>query len=287
MRSMLIKDLREYFIRDLKWGWNREAQTVFNFLVAAGKFVRGGVVLDAGAGYKRYKPFFQKSLYLSQEHSAGIHLKGMQGVQYSLINPIDKKIPLKDSCLDAILSTVVLEHLRYPDRFFQEAFRVLKPGGKVFVQVPFFYFEHEVPYDYNRPTRYGLKRWLEDAGFKKLSIRPTSSCTANVVFFLPYAFVYDLFRTNKHPKYIFEHLIKTHQFYRLIVMIPLFIVAFFGYVALILFGELIKLIADRGPYIDANMPMGWIAVGMKPGRSTKRLFRSEEDFLKKYREVSA
>ena len=67
--------LKEYFIRDIKWGWDYQAKAVFKFLLKAADSCRNGVVLDAGAGTMRYKPFFTDSIYLSQEHFAGIKKK--------------------------------------------------------------------------------------------------------------------------------------------------------------------------------------------------------------------
>ena len=125
---MEIDKLRSYFSDTLKWGWGYEAQAVFEFLCsAASKLEGGGVVLDAGAGRKRYSPYFEGAIYLSQEHAPGISFKGMSDVSYDLIGPIDEKILLKDNSIDLVLSTSVLEHLRYPEKFIRDAFRVLRP----------------------------------------------------------------------------------------------------------------------------------------------------------------
>ena len=46
------------------------------------------------------------------------------------------RLPLEDECVDIVASKYVLEHLRYPGVFIQEASRVLKPGGRLVVLTP-------------------------------------------------------------------------------------------------------------------------------------------------------
>ena len=43
-------------------------------------------------------------------------------------------LPFSDRALDAIVANNVIHHLAYPDRFFREAIRVLRPGGHLLVQ---------------------------------------------------------------------------------------------------------------------------------------------------------
>ena len=42
----------------------------------------------------------------------------------------------------------------------------MKPGGTLWLTAPFFYVEHERPYDYFRYTRYGLRFLLKQADFR-------------------------------------------------------------------------------------------------------------------------
>jgi SAM-dependent methyltransferase len=43
-------------------------------------------------------------------------------------------LPFRDRSLDAIVANNVIHHLAYPDRFFREAVRVLRPGGHLLIQ---------------------------------------------------------------------------------------------------------------------------------------------------------
>lgn len=276
-------ELKKYFITDMHQGWRKSSgsRMGFKFLMDLMSFVKGGVILDAGAGHLRFKPFFEDSIYISQEHTSGISLKGMEHIVYDLVSPIDKKIPLQDNSLDAILLNSTLEHIRYPEKFFAEAIRVLKPGGRLYVYVPFFYFEHEVPYDFQRPTRFGLKRWFEDASFINIKIKPGSSCTSNITNFLPLAVVYDILQTNKNPKTLFNELLNSHNGYlKVFRKLHLFIFAGSGYLFMKLFVGIINFIINVEPYQEANMPTGWLACASKPGKYKKHIYKTKEEFLK-------
>ncbi|PSN18250.1 SAM-dependent methyltransferase [filamentous cyanobacterium CCP5] len=45
----------------------------------------------------------------------------------------DQVLPLKDQSFDAVLNTVSVQYLQYPEAVFAEIYRVLKPGGMVIV----------------------------------------------------------------------------------------------------------------------------------------------------------
>lgn len=277
-----MKNLKEYFIKELGWGWHYQGKAVFQFLCDAAKFCEGGVILDAGAGHMRYKPFFDNCIYLSQEHSAGIDFKQMKKLKYDLVSPIDKNIPLRDNSVDGILSTSVIEHLRYPEAFFKEAFRVLKPGGKIFINVPFIHPEHEVPFDFQRPTRYGLERWLKDVGFQNCSIKPSTSSTESACAFIVESLKDDILKglTRKELRKIFN--IKALD----IVKVARSMFSIFSFVTLKfvtnVFCRILKLFADRGAHEHTRFPVGWITIATKPGLYKKEYFKNKEVFLSKH-----
>lgn len=47
-----------------------------------------------------------------------------------------EELPFKDNTFDVIFSKSFIEHLHYPDRYLEEAYRVLKPGGMLVTLVP-------------------------------------------------------------------------------------------------------------------------------------------------------
>lgn len=69
------------------------------------------------------------------------------------------RLPVRDSCVDLILSQAVLEHVTDPQRAVDEMRRVLKPGGVLYVEVAFMQPVHLPPHHYFNVTPHGL-RWL-------------------------------------------------------------------------------------------------------------------------------
>lgn len=271
-----MKNLKDYFIKELGWGWGYQSKKVFQLLSDASSFCDGGVILDAGAGHMRYKPFFENCIYLSQEHPAGIEFKKMKGLNYDLISALDVRIPLNNDCVDCIISTSVLEHLRYPENFFREAYRVLKPGGKIFINVPFNYPEHEIPFDYQRPTRYGLERWFEDAGFNEYCIEPSSSSIESVCAFINASLKDDLLKGFGRKD--LSNILKRKPTDILGISFAVAIYIILAFVSK-LYSKLLKAFADRGGTKHTRFPVGWIAVATKPGLFKKNYYETKAEYL--------
>ncbi|OGI09892.1 MAG: hypothetical protein A2Y40_08520 [Candidatus Margulisbacteria bacterium GWF2_35_9] len=77
-----------------------------------------------------------------------------------------ESIPVSDSKFDIVLMTEVLEHLENPRVVLTEVFRILKPGGKLVITVPFLYPIHSDPNDYQRWTPTKIKKELLLIGLK-------------------------------------------------------------------------------------------------------------------------
>lgn len=97
------------------------------------------------------------------------------------------RLPLPDASVDAVVMLEVLEHLREPQAALAEAARVLRPGGRLLLSMPFLYPIHDAPHDYQRLTVHGLTRDLHLAGFdglevdRRLSALETSAVLAAIV----------------------------------------------------------------------------------------------------------
>jgi SAM-dependent methyltransferase len=68
-----------------------------------------------------------------------------------------QQLPFLDASFDWLVVLDVLEHLPRPQASLNEAARVLRPGGKVLLHVPFAYPLHDRPYDFWRLTHHGLE----------------------------------------------------------------------------------------------------------------------------------
>lgn len=80
-------------------------------------------------------------------------------------------LPFLDGSFDVVWMSAVLEHIRKPWIVSKEVERVLKPGGKVLVSVPFIQKGHGAPHDYFRYTPDGLRSLFD--GFEEIECGPT------------------------------------------------------------------------------------------------------------------
>ncbi|MGD1914042.1 MAG: methyltransferase domain-containing protein [Rivularia sp. (in: cyanobacteria)] len=71
-------------------------------------------------------------------------------------------LKFENESFDAAVCWSILEHVPDPQKAISELYRILKPGGKIWVQLPFLYPFHEEPKDYWRVTPDGLRIWLKD-----------------------------------------------------------------------------------------------------------------------------
>jgi SAM-dependent methyltransferase len=82
------------------------------------------------------------------------------------------RLPFQSSSLSCIISQEVFEHLHSPGAAVGEAHRVLRPGGMLFIQVPFIIGAHSLPHDYWRFTGAGLTELVTGCGFEIVECRP-------------------------------------------------------------------------------------------------------------------
>jgi SAM-dependent methyltransferase len=78
----------------------------------------------------------------------------------------DGTLPLPDASFDLILSTQVLEHVACPERYLDECWRVLKPGGRLILSTHGIMVWHPDPNDFWRWTGEGLQRQITTPGFE-------------------------------------------------------------------------------------------------------------------------
>ncbi len=74
--------------------------------------------------------------------------------------------PLRDASVDLVLSSSVLEHIEDVERSVAEQFRLLKPGGLVYAEIPFLRAWHMEPVDYQRYTWSGIEKLFSRHGFE-------------------------------------------------------------------------------------------------------------------------
>jgi SAM-dependent methyltransferase len=74
------------------------------------------------------------------------------------------RLPFADGLFDLVISQEAVEHVPDPFQAVREMARVLRPGGRLYLQAPFIIGYHPGPEDYWRFTRAGMRELLDQAG---------------------------------------------------------------------------------------------------------------------------
>ena len=156
---------------------------------ASKKIKPGEKVLDTGAGACPYKKYLSHTKYESTDFKETINKKQKE-IKHTFYCSLDK-IPMPKNSYHAIINTQVLEHVEYPQKVINEFFRILKPGGSLFLTAPQGAAIHEEPSHFFNFTKYGLQSLFKNAGFKIIFIKPRGG-----------VFWYLADMTKEAPKYI-------------------------------------------------------------------------------------
>lgn len=161
------------------------------------KYIRlyKGTIFDFGCGEAPYKDFFLKyaDQYIGIDWADSFHY-----TKADIIADLNKILPTKSAVADTVTSISLIEHLCEPQTMLNEAFRILKSGGYLILQVPWQWLTHEEPYDYFRYTPYGLKYVFTKAGFVDVYVEPSSGFFSMFIL----KFNYFTVRYIKGPKLI-------------------------------------------------------------------------------------
>ncbi len=150
-----------------------------------------GPVLDVGCGSKPYRALFKVASYVGLDIDSDLARR--RGVADKLYD--GNRFPFADGEFQGVLCNQVLEHVFQPDAFLEEIRRVLGPGGRLLLTVPFVWDEHEQPFDFARYTSFGLQALLVRHGFKVLEQRKLLS-DFSVLAQLTIAYLFKVSRTR-------------------------------------------------------------------------------------------
>ena len=118
------------------------------------KYANTGKTLDVGCGNDLYRSFFPNCITLD--------IEARPGIKVDIVGDAHDLHMIEDQAFDVILCTEVLEHLHTPTRAIAELHRILKPGGMLILTTRFIFPLHDIPCDYYRYTKYGLRHLLKD-----------------------------------------------------------------------------------------------------------------------------
>lgn len=150
-----------------------------------------GRMLDVGCGTMPYRNLFAATEYVGLElDTPEARARKRADCYYD-----GKTFPFEEESFDALVCNQVFEHVFNPEQFMAEMYRVLKPGGRLLLTVPFAWDEHEQPHDYARYASFGLAAILRKSGFEIIEQRKTMA-DVRAVFQLANAYLHKVTSTG-------------------------------------------------------------------------------------------
>ncbi len=120
-----------------------------------------GIFLDLGCGIRPEINVHANGVYLDAVHFPGV----------DIVNTLPA-LPFKDATFDLIFSMAVFEHLPDPWGMAREMFRILKPGGKCYIETAFMQPFHGDPDHYFNMTEPALRLIFRDFTVERTGVAP-------------------------------------------------------------------------------------------------------------------
>ena len=136
-------------------------------------FKEGMKMLEPGCGRGEFlKNFKDLGLDVVGVDASPEAIAFVDGLDIKLCDIENEKLPFDDNTFDVIYSKSFIEHLYYPEKYLEEAYRVLKPNGMLLTLVPDWESNYKTYYDdFTHRTPF-TKMALTDAykmyGFKEV-----------------------------------------------------------------------------------------------------------------------
>lgn len=152
-------------------------------------------ILDLGCGLQPYRSLFKAASYVGIDIEDGGH-----DIQAKIVDKFydGQTIPYVDNSFEVVICTEVLEHVPEPTKLLGEIKRVLKPGGRLLLSMPFVWYEHEIPYDFNRFTSYQQELIFKQVGLTISKIEGTTGVFRTCGQLIS-AFIFERLFTNNKP----------------------------------------------------------------------------------------
>jgi SAM-dependent methyltransferase len=141
-----------------------------------------GRVVEIGNGHSRRRGKFEPPI---SEAECWVFIDVKETVQPDIRASIES-IPLKDAEFDTVICLEVMEYVTDVNAALKEVHRILKPGGRLILSVPFMH-RADTEHDFWRFSSHALKHLLSRDGFRIEDIRSQGAALAVAVNILKYA----------------------------------------------------------------------------------------------------
>ncbi len=148
---MKYSDIRFAFVKLVYGDHNRSSAVKKAIKKCLSRLGDNEIALNVGAGTTNYDKRIKNLDIFEGEH---IDYVGSA-----------EAMPMADGTFGLVLTQEVLEHVQDPFQAMNEIYRVLKPGGTLYCQLPFIIGYHPGPTDFWRFTKEGIKELVEKSGF--------------------------------------------------------------------------------------------------------------------------
>lgn len=138
-----------------------------------------GRLIDLGCGTKPYRHLFTGvDSYTGLDIAESGNHDGKSAIDLYYDG---KTFPLENNSVDVLFSSETFEHIFNLPDILKEIQRVLKPGGQLLLTCPFFWPEHEVPFDYARYSSFAMNHMLDEHGFEMVEHQKTGHYLSTVI----------------------------------------------------------------------------------------------------------
>ena len=161
----------------MKMSWDVFTEEKMKMIASSANVLDVGGGIKLGKGLSAYEKLFSKTDYKTLDIDSAYDPDILGDIH---------QIPLPDASFEAVICKAVLEHVWDPGLAVREIYRILKPGGKCLVYVPFLYPYHAGHgyKDYYRFSRDGIRYLFRN--FSSLEIEPVRGFWETWFYFLPY-----------------------------------------------------------------------------------------------------
>lgn len=198
--TKLEKKLKKRLIWDVAYTYRRFSVDLFYFTHAQ-NWNKDAVCIDVGGKKTLKKGDFILEDYINSPIYVNIDANVSPDYVCDAAN-----MPFEDNYADIIICSEMLEHVPNPVAILKEMKRVLKPGGTLYICVPFSEHIHGLPYDYGRYTFVWWNKQIEDLGFICQSLEKQGGYFATRLNMNKRHFKFMRRKNRKNPFLVFPYL---------------------------------------------------------------------------------